>query len=74
MAKVPIPEGVFINWNISRKKYKPTSSEIKEILAKHKLYLMDEGGEIANLSGADLHRVDLSNADLRWCQPAICRP
>ena len=59
MAKVPIPEGVFINWNISRKKYKPTSSEIKEILAKHKLYLMDEGGEIANLSGADLHRVDL---------------
>ena len=44
------------------KKY--TKKELNEILAKHRLWLADEGGEKANLSGADLSRADLSGADL----------
>ena len=44
------------------KKY--TKKELNEILAKHRLWLADEGGEKANLSGADLSMADLSRADL----------
>ena len=39
--------------------------DLKTILEKHKMWLNDEdGGEMANLSGADLHGADLSGADL----------
>ena len=42
-----------------------TAEKLAEILAKHKLYLYDkEGGERADLSGADLSYADLSGADL----------
>ena len=65
MAKIPIPEGVFINWNISRKKYKPTYSEIEEILTKHQAWINGEpNGNKADLSNADLTLALLSNADL----------
>ena len=74
MAKVPIPEGVFLNWNISRKKYKPTPSEIEEILKKHKLWRVGGRGERANLSGADLSGADLSGADLRKANLSNARP
>ena len=41
------------------------ASKLKEILEKHKMWLnCEEGGEKANLSGADLRRVDLYKADL----------
>ena len=43
-----------------------TSEEIKEILEKHRKWLTDEeGGERADLSGANLRGTDLSGADLR---------
>ena len=43
--------------------------DLKTILEKHKMWLNDEdGGEMANLSGADLHGADLHGADLRWVQ------
>ena len=42
-----------------------TRNEISEILRKHKMWIDDEeGGERANLSGADLRGADLSGADL----------
>ena len=41
--------------------------DLKTILEKHKMWLNDEdGGEMADLSGADLSGADLSGADLRW--------
>ena len=44
-----------------------TREELDKILRKHKLWLADEeGGERANLSGADLSWADLSEADLSW--------
>ena len=42
MTKFPIPEGVFMNWNVSRTKYKPISSEIEEILTKHQAWINGE--------------------------------
>ena len=42
-----------------------TSEELAEVLRLHKLWLNDEGGECANLSGADLRGAYLSGADLR---------
>ena len=43
-----------------------TRNEISEILRKHKMWIDDEeGGERANLSGADLRRANLSEANLR---------
>lgn len=41
-----------------------TPEELKEILKKHRLWLEGEGGERANLSGADLSRADLRQASL----------
>jgi hypothetical protein len=41
-----------------------TKDELQEILRLHKLWLNDEGGEMANLSGANLSRADLSGANL----------
>ena len=42
------------------------ASKLKEILEKHKMWLNDEeGGEKADLSGADLRWANLSGADLR---------
>ena len=42
-----------------------TAEELKDILAKHKKWLNDEeGGEQADLSGADLYGADLKYADL----------
>lgn len=42
-----------------------TAEELKEILAKHRLWWFDEeGGERADLSGADLSGADLRSADL----------
>ena len=64
MDKFPIPDGVFLNWNVSRKKYKPISSEIKEILAKHKAWLNGKRDGKANLSNADLSYAYLRNANL----------
>lgn len=44
-----------------------TSDKIKEILEKHRKWLTDEeGGECANLSGANLSWADLSGANLSW--------
>ena len=44
-----------------------TSEEIKKVLDLHKKWLNNEqGGERANLSGADLRRADLRWAELRW--------
>ena len=46
------------------KKY--TTEELKSILEKNFLWLKNEpGGEIADLSGADLREADLNGADLR---------
>ena len=64
MDKFPIPDGVFLNWNVSRKKYKPISSEIKEILAKHKAWLNGKRDGKANLSYADLSYAYLRYANL----------
>jgi len=43
------------------------ASELKEILDQHKLWLSTsgQGGQRANLSGADLYCADLTGADLR---------
>ena len=42
-----------------------TKEELQEILSKHKKWLLNEdGGERADLSGANLYRADLSEADL----------
>ena len=41
-----------------------TKEELNDILKKHKLWLIDEGGERADLSNANLRGADLSNADL----------
>ena len=38
--------------------------ELQKILDDHKLWLNDDGGEKANLSGADLRYADLSDANL----------
>ena len=44
-----------------------TKSELNEILEKHRKWLNnEEGGEKANLSGADLRRANLSWANLSW--------
>lgn len=44
-----------------------TQEELAKILELHKKWLNDEeGGERANLSGADLRWADLSRANLRW--------
>lgn len=40
-------------------------NEIQEILEQHQLWLNDNGGERANLQGADLRYIDLSKANLR---------
>jgi hypothetical protein len=43
-----------------------TQKQIKEVLEKHLDWLNDEnGGEVANLNGADLHGANLRGADLR---------
>ena len=42
------------------------SSELKEILEQHKLWLDGKGGSRANLSGADLTGANLTDADLRF--------
>lgn len=42
-----------------------TAEELQEILNQHKLWLQDQDGERANLSGADLSGVNLSGANLR---------
>ena len=42
------------------------SAEIKQVLDLHKKWLNEQGGERANLSGADLRRADLSGANLLW--------
>ena len=49
---------------------KPTTTELTEILKSHSMWLNKEGGERANLTGADLTGADLrgtniSEADLR---------
>ena len=42
-------------------------SDLNEILTKHKRWINnEEGGEPANLQGADLQGADLQAADLRW--------
>jgi hypothetical protein len=42
-----------------------TVDELKEILRKHKMWLLDaDGGEQADLTSADLKSVDLRSADL----------
>ena len=44
-----------------------TQSELNEILEKHRKWLNDEeGGERADLSGANLSWANLSGADLSW--------
>ena len=44
-----------------------TPDELQAILAKHKAWLNDEeGGECANLRGADLRYANLRGADLRY--------
>ena len=44
-----------------------TTDELSAIIEKHGKWLRDEdGGEQANLSGADLSGANLSGADLRW--------
>ena len=41
--------------------------ELERVLEAHKKWLVEEnGGERANLSGADLRWANLSGADLRW--------
>ena len=43
------------------------ANDLKTILGKHKMWLNDEdGGEMADLSGADLCGANLRWADLRW--------
>jgi len=42
-----------------------TGTELKKILAKHKLWLDGKGGTRANLEGADLSGADLTDANLR---------
>ena len=43
------------------------ANDLKTILEKHKMWLNDEdGGEMANLSGANLRWANLSEANLRW--------
>ena len=41
------------------------ADELKTILEQHKLWLEDNGGERANLQGADLRYADLQGADLQ---------
>ena len=44
-----------------------TVDELKEVICKNALWLAnEEGGELANLSWADLREADLSGANLRW--------
>lgn len=38
--------------------------ELQKILRSHELWLRDKGGEIADLSGANLQKADLRNVDL----------
>ncbi len=65
MTKFPIPEGVFMNWNVSRTKYKPISSELYEILTKHEAWINGElNGKKADLSYFNLSSVKLSQAIL----------
>ena len=51
-----------------------TSEEIKKVLELHKKWLNNEqGGEKANLRGADLSEADLCGADLDFsCFPLWC--
>lgn len=42
-----------------------TKNELNKILENHKLWLNDEGGECADLSGIDLRGIDLRYANLR---------
>ena len=42
-----------------------TKEQLAEIIEKHRLWLRDEGGEMADLRSADLRYADLSYADLR---------
>ena len=42
-----------------------TKNELNKILENHKLWLNDEGGECADLHGADLRYANLYNIDLR---------
>ena len=50
---------------------KITKKELEVFLRKHKLWLCDEeGGERANLSGADLSRANLSGANLSGAFPS----
>lgn len=46
------PEGVFINWNFSKKQDR--LSWLPEILDKHKAWIKDRSGERADLQGEDL--------------------
>ena len=47
-----------------------TRNELDRVLELHGLWLDDEGGERANLSGADLHGADLTGANLRYAHLA----
>jgi hypothetical protein len=40
--------------------------KLDNILSEHKTWVGGEGGERANLQGADLHWADLHGANLRW--------
>ena len=42
-----------------------TIEELEKVLDLHKKWLNEQGGERANLHGADLRRADLRGADLR---------
>ena len=43
-----------------------TKEKLAEILEQHKLWLNNEGGSKANLSGANLSKANLSGANLGW--------
>lgn len=43
-----------------------TKNELNKILKNHKLWLNNEGGERADLNGADLRYVNLKGVDLRY--------
>lgn len=42
-----------------------TNEQLREIINKHKLWLDNKGGKIADLCGADLRRANFRKADLR---------
>ena len=44
-----------------------TTQDLPEIIAKHGKWLRsEEGGQLADLRGANLQGADLQRADLRW--------